>query len=80
LPLQDCTHEQSQPLISTASLLVINTSDIDFVHRREDLDDLTTQVLNMKQGTRYYVPLREPGAPFLTGALPMRRATAVERP
>jgi hypothetical protein len=28
-----------------------------FVHRREDLDDLTTQVLNMKQGTQYYVPL-----------------------
>jgi deoxyguanosine kinase len=37
-------------------LLVINTSDIDYVHRREDLDDLLKQVLNMKQGTRYYVP------------------------
>lgn len=38
-------------------LLVINTSDIDFVNRREDLDDLLKQVLNMKQGTQYYVPL-----------------------
>lgn len=37
-------------------LLVINTSDIDFVHRREDLDDLLKQILNMKQGTLYYVP------------------------
>ncbi|MCK9418097.1 MAG: deoxynucleoside kinase [Nitrospirae bacterium] len=37
-------------------LLVINTSDIDFVHRREDLDDLLKQVLGMKQGTQYYVP------------------------
>ena len=37
--------------------LVINTSDIDFVHRREDLDDLLKQVLGMKQGTQYYVPV-----------------------
>jgi deoxyguanosine kinase len=38
-------------------LLVINTSDIDFVHRREDLDDLLRQILDMKQGTQYYVPV-----------------------
>ena len=37
-------------------LLVINTSDIDFVHRKEDLDDLLKQILSMKQGTLYYVP------------------------
>ncbi len=37
-------------------LLVINTSDIDFVNRREDLDDLLKQILSMKQGTQYYVP------------------------
>jgi deoxyadenosine/deoxycytidine kinase len=37
-------------------LFVINTSDIDFVHRREDLDDLLKQILSMKQGTQYYVP------------------------
>ncbi len=41
---------------SETPLLVINTSDIDFVHRREDLDDLIKQVLGMKQGTQYYVP------------------------
>ncbi len=38
-------------------LLVINTSDIDFVHRREDLDDLLRQIVSMKQGTQYYVPV-----------------------
>ncbi len=38
-------------------LLVINTSDIDFVHRRADLDDLLKQILSMKQGTQYYVPV-----------------------
>jgi len=41
---------------SDTPLFVINTSDIDFVHRREDLDDLLKQILNMKQGTQYYVP------------------------
>jgi deoxyadenosine/deoxycytidine kinase len=42
---------------SDTPLLVINTSDIDFVHRREDLDDLLKQVLGMKHGTQYYVPV-----------------------
>jgi deoxyadenosine/deoxycytidine kinase len=41
---------------SETPLLVINTSDIDFVNRREDLNDLLKQVLNMKQGILYYVP------------------------
>jgi deoxyadenosine/deoxycytidine kinase len=41
---------------SDTPLFVINTSDIDFVHRREDLDDLLKQILGMKQGTQYYVP------------------------
>lgn len=37
-------------------LLVINTSDIDFVHNPEDLDDLIRQILSMRPGTLYYVP------------------------
>lgn len=41
---------------SDTPLFVINTSDIDFVHRQEDLDDLLKQILSMKQGTQYYVP------------------------
>ena len=41
---------------SRTPLLVINTSDIDFVNRREDLDDLIRQIMTMKQGTQYYVP------------------------
>jgi deoxyadenosine/deoxycytidine kinase len=42
---------------SDTPLLVINTSEIDFVHRRGDLDDLLKQILSMKQGTQYYVPM-----------------------
>jgi deoxyadenosine/deoxycytidine kinase len=41
---------------SETPLLVINTSDIDFVRRQDDLDDLLRQILSMKQGTQYYVP------------------------
>jgi deoxyadenosine/deoxycytidine kinase len=37
-------------------LLVINTSDIDFVHNPQDLDDLIRQIFSMRQGTLYYVP------------------------
>ncbi len=37
-------------------LLVINTSDIDFVHNPQDLEDLLRQVLSMREGTLYYVP------------------------
>jgi deoxyadenosine/deoxycytidine kinase len=46
---------------SETPLLVINTSDIDYVHRREDLNDLLKQILGMKQGTQYYVPLSQGG-------------------
>ncbi|MFQ5848190.1 MAG: deoxynucleoside kinase [Candidatus Methylomirabilales bacterium] len=38
-------------------LLVINTTDIDFVKRKGDLNDLITQIQSMKRGTQYYVPL-----------------------
>lgn len=37
-------------------LLVINTSDIDFVHNPQDLEDLIRQIVSMRQGTLYYVP------------------------
>ena len=38
-------------------LLVINTSDIDFVHREADLEELIQQIQGMERGTRYFVPL-----------------------
>ncbi len=42
----------------TASpLLVVNTSDIDFVSREEDLEDLIEQINSMERGVQYYVPL-----------------------
>ncbi len=39
-------------------LLVIQTTEIDFVNRRADLDDLVRQVLQMRKGTQYYNPKR----------------------
>jgi deoxyguanosine kinase len=37
-------------------LLVVNTSDIDFVHNPHDFEDLIRQVMSMRDGTLYYVP------------------------
>lgn len=41
---------------STTPLLVVNTTDLDFVTRPEDVDDLLKQIRGMGKGTRYYVP------------------------
>lgn len=38
-------------------LLVINTSEIDFVHREADMDDLVEKIRSMDRGVQYYVPL-----------------------
>ena len=39
-------------------LLVVNTAEVDFVKRAEDVDDLIKQVRQMgKGGTQYYVPM-----------------------
>jgi deoxyadenosine/deoxycytidine kinase len=38
-------------------LLVINTSEIDFVRHPADLKDLVKQIRAMKKGTLYYVPM-----------------------
>ena len=40
-----------------SSLLVINTSDIDFVENSQDMEDLVTMIRTMGKGTRYYIPL-----------------------
>ena len=37
-------------------LLVINTSEIDFVQNEEDLNDLLQQILHPPSGLKYYVP------------------------
>lgn len=42
-------------------LLVVNTSDVDFVKRPEDLDDLIKQIRSMGKGTQYYVPMTSRG-------------------
>jgi deoxyadenosine/deoxycytidine kinase len=38
-------------------LLVVNTSDIDFVNRAEDLEDLIQKVRQTRKGTVHYQPL-----------------------
>ncbi len=38
-------------------LLVINTSDIDFVNNAEDLENLLSVIRKMKKGTHHYIPL-----------------------
>lgn len=38
-------------------LLVVNTSDIDFVGNADDLESLLTAVRRMKKGTQYYNPM-----------------------
>jgi deoxyadenosine/deoxycytidine kinase len=40
-----------------SSLLVINTSDIDFVENPKDMEDLVSMIRTMGKGTKYYVPL-----------------------
>jgi deoxyadenosine/deoxycytidine kinase len=40
-----------------SSLLVINTSDIDFVENPKDMEDLVSMIQTMGKGTRYYIPL-----------------------
>ena len=40
-------------------LLVINTSDIDFVHNEADLDNLLSVVRKMRKGVHHYLPLAD---------------------
>ena len=42
---------------SETPLLVINTSDIDFVNNDADLENLMTVIRKMKKGTQHYLPL-----------------------
>ena len=42
-------------------LLVVNTSDVDFVKRPEDVEDLIKQIRSMGRGTQYYVPMGSKG-------------------
>ena len=39
-------------------LLVVDTSEIDFVSRREDLDQLLREIKQMRKGTWYFIPMR----------------------
>jgi deoxyadenosine/deoxycytidine kinase len=41
---------------SQTPLLVVNTTDLDFARRPEDVEDLMKQIAGMGKGTQYYVP------------------------
>ncbi|MFO7784084.1 MAG: deoxynucleoside kinase [Thermodesulfobacteriota bacterium] len=41
-----------------APLLVVNASEIDFVHVPADFKDLVSRIQDMKSGTQYYVPMK----------------------
>lgn len=43
---------------NATDLLVINTSEIDFVERNEDLNDLLYRLQQPVKGTQYYLPLK----------------------
>jgi deoxyadenosine/deoxycytidine kinase len=43
---------------SATDLLVINTAEIDFVERNEDLNDLLHRLQQPVKGTQYYLPLK----------------------
>jgi deoxyadenosine/deoxycytidine kinase len=46
----------------TASpLLVVNASEIDFVHVPQDFEDLVAHIESMKSGTQFYVPMSSKG-------------------
>jgi len=42
-------------------LLVVNTAEVDFARRAEEMDDLVKQIRSMGKGTQYYVPLASKG-------------------
>jgi deoxyadenosine/deoxycytidine kinase len=49
-------------------LLVIDTSEIDFVKSREDLEELFRQIETMQRGVQYYIPLGSQKGPGLARA------------
>jgi deoxyadenosine/deoxycytidine kinase len=36
----------------------VDTSEIDFVNRKEDFDQLLREIKQMKKGTWYFIPMR----------------------
>ncbi len=52
---------------SRTPLLVIETSDIDFVKSQEDLEEVLRQIKSMQRGVQYYIPLGSSRGPGWTG-------------
>jgi deoxyguanosine kinase len=54
-------------------LLVVNTDDIDFVHRPDDFDAFVEQICRCRRGTQVYVPLGSSATETLPGSRTGRR-------
>jgi deoxyadenosine/deoxycytidine kinase len=52
---------------SRTPLLVIETSDIDFVNSQEDLEEVLRQIKSMQRGVQYYIPLGSSRGPGWAG-------------
>jgi len=46
----------------TSDLLVVATSEMDFVHRKPDFEELLNRLLQPVRGTQYFLPLRSANA------------------
>jgi deoxyadenosine/deoxycytidine kinase len=46
----------------TSDLLVVATSEMDFVHRKADFEELLNRLLQPVRGTQYFLPLRSANA------------------
>lgn len=57
--LEDLTRSYNEFFFqySETPLLVVHTSEIDFVERREDFENLVREITRMRGGTQYYQPI-----------------------
>ena len=53
---------------SDSPLLVVDASNIDFVHVPEDFEDMVNHIKTIKSGTQYYVPISSKKRPKRSGS------------
>jgi len=65
---------------TSSDLLIVNTSDIDFVDRNEDLQELLRKVTEPIKGTQYFLPLGRAGSGgSVVGGLARWRVSEISR-
>jgi hypothetical protein len=53
-------------------MLVVDASEIDFVHVPGDFENLVEQIIMMKSGIQYYVPISSKKADGMEGSGPWK--------